>query len=65
LEQQLSLEEQQKWITKMLGYDFEIIYKKGKHNIVADAFSRKEQKNKEFYYVIFLFYNLIEWKKQG
>ena len=29
LEQILSLEEQQKWVTKMLGYDFEIIYKKG------------------------------------
>ena len=25
----------------MLGYDFEIIYKKGKQNIVADALSRK------------------------
>jgi hypothetical protein len=25
----------------MLGYDFESIYKKGKHNIVADALSRK------------------------
>jgi hypothetical protein len=29
LEQRLSLEEQQKWVTKMLGYHFEIIYKKG------------------------------------
>ena len=25
----------------MLGYDFEIIYKKGKLNVVADAISRK------------------------
>jgi hypothetical protein len=29
LEQRLSSKEQQKWVTKMLGYDFEIIYKKG------------------------------------
>ena len=28
LEQILSSEEKQKWVTKMLGYDFEIIYKK-------------------------------------
>ena len=41
LEQRLSSEEQHKWVTKMLGYDFEIIYKKGKQNVVADALSRK------------------------
>jgi hypothetical protein len=30
----------------MLGYEFEIIYKKGKHNIVAVALSRKEEETK-------------------
>jgi len=43
LEQILSSKEQQKWVTKMLGYDFEIIYKKGKQNVVADALSRKDE----------------------
>eukprot|EP00253_Pinus_taeda_P036333 PITA_36333 len=43
LEQRLSSEDQQKWVTKMLGYDFEIIYKKGKQNVVADALSRKDE----------------------
>ena len=43
LEQILSSEEQQKWVTKMLGYDFEIIYKKGKLNFVADALSRNNE----------------------
>jgi hypothetical protein len=43
LEQILSSEEKQKWVTKMLGYEFEIIYKKGKQNVVADAFSRKDE----------------------
>ena len=37
LEHRLSSEEKQKWVTKMLGHDFEIIYKKGKQNVVADA----------------------------
>ena len=27
----------------MLGYDFEIIYEKGKQNMVADALSRKDE----------------------
>ena len=46
LEQRLSSEEQQKWVTKMLGYDFEIIYKKGKLNVVVDALSRKNEEVK-------------------
>jgi hypothetical protein len=43
LEQTLSSEEQQKWVTKILGYDFEIVYKKGKQNVVVDALSRKDE----------------------
>ena len=43
LEQRLSLEEKQIWVTKMLGYDLEIIYKKGKQNMVADSLSRKDE----------------------
>jgi hypothetical protein len=41
LEQRISSQEQQKWVTKLFGYDYEIIYKKGKENVVADALSRK------------------------
>lgn len=43
LEKRVSSEEQQKWVTKMQGYDFEIVYMKGKDNIVVDALSRKEK----------------------
>jgi len=39
LEQWLSSPQQNKWIAKMLGYDYEIIYKKGRENVVADALS--------------------------
>jgi hypothetical protein len=52
LEQRLSSEEQQKWVTKILGYDFEIIYKKGKQNVVADALSRKDEDVEAFLYAI-------------
>jgi hypothetical protein len=54
LEQRLSLEEQQKWVTKILGYDFEIIYKKGKKNVVADALSRKDGDVEAFLCVILI-----------
>jgi hypothetical protein len=30
---------QQKWVSKMLGYDFLVEYKKGQENKVADALS--------------------------
>ena len=43
LEQRLSSEEKKKWVTKMLGYEFEIIYKKGNQNVVPNAFSRKDE----------------------
>eukprot|EP00253_Pinus_taeda_P023548 PITA_23548 len=43
LEQRISSEEQQMWVTNMLGYDFEINYKKGKQNVVVDALSRKDE----------------------
>lgn len=38
-----SSKEQHKWVTKMLVYDFEIVYKKGKQNMVADALSRRDE----------------------
>jgi hypothetical protein len=39
LKQRISSPEQQKWVTKIFGYDYEIIYKKEKDNVVADALS--------------------------
>jgi hypothetical protein len=41
LEQCISSSEQQKWVTKLFVYDYEIIYNKGKVNVVADALSKK------------------------
>jgi hypothetical protein len=39
LEQCISSLENQKWVTKLFGYDYETIYKKGKDNVVVDALS--------------------------
>ena len=41
LEQRLTNPLQHKWLTKLLGLDYEIQYKKGSDNGVADAFSRR------------------------
>jgi hypothetical protein len=43
LEQRLYSEEQKKWVTKILGYDFETVYKKGKKNGLVDALSKKDE----------------------
>ncbi|GJY69219.1 reverse transcriptase [Tanacetum coccineum] len=42
LDQRLTTPFQTKWLPKLLGYDYEISYKKGNENIVADALSRVE-----------------------
>jgi hypothetical protein len=53
----------------MLGYDFEIIYQKGKQNVVADALSRKEEETKGSLRAIFIPQSdwveeaRIEWKQ--
>ena len=36
----------------MLGYDFEIIYKNGKQNVVVDALSRKDEDVEALLYAI-------------
>jgi len=40
LDQRIATPEQQKWVTKLLGYDYEITYKPGRDNNAADALSR-------------------------
>ncbi|KAL4567338.1 hypothetical protein LXL04_022921 [Taraxacum kok-saghyz] len=37
-----------KWVCKLMGYDFEIQYRKGSTNMAADALSRKEREESEF-----------------
>jgi hypothetical protein len=41
LEQRITTPEQQKWVAKLLGYDYEIQYRPGRENSAADALSRR------------------------
>ncbi|GKB98804.1 putative mitochondrial protein [Tanacetum coccineum] len=40
LDQRITTPFQSKWLPKLLGFDYEILYKKGKDNQAADALSR-------------------------
>ena len=40
IEQRIVTPEQQKWVSKLLGYDYEITYKPGRENSAANALSR-------------------------
>jgi hypothetical protein len=58
MEQQISSSEQQKWVTKLFGYDYEIIYKKGKENVVVDALSRKYEEEGSLFSLSFI---VLDW----
>ena len=41
LDQTTSTPAQQKWVLKMMGYDYQVVYRKGSTNVVADSLSRR------------------------
>jgi hypothetical protein len=53
-EQHISSQEKQKWVTKLFGYDYEIIYKKEKDNVVVDALSRKYEEEGSLFSLSFI-----------
>jgi hypothetical protein len=64
LEQWISSLEQQKWVTKLFGYDYEIIYKKGKENVVVDALSRKYEEEGSLFSLSFLVTDWLQVVRQ-
>ncbi|KAL3534339.1 hypothetical protein ACH5RR_002800 [Cinchona calisaya] len=55
LEQEIATPMQQKWLTKLLEHNYEIQYKVGKQNVVADILSKRgmaEEKCKEITQII-------------
>ena len=40
LDQRITTPTQMKWLPKLMGYDYEIMYKKGSENVVVDALSK-------------------------
>jgi hypothetical protein len=58
LEQRISSPKQKKWVTKLFGYDYEIIYKKGKDNVVADALSQKYEDEGSLFYLSLI---VLDW----
>jgi hypothetical protein len=60
LEQWLASPEQNEWLTKMMGYDYEIIYKKGKDNLVVDVLSIQYEDEVSLFALSLLVPNWIE-----
>ncbi|XP_058777144.1 uncharacterized protein LOC131651501 [Vicia villosa] len=52
LVQTIQTPEQQKWASKLQGFSFDIFYKPGKHNQVADALSRKHTEDEALFFSI-------------
>ncbi|GJV95601.1 peroxidase 64 [Tanacetum coccineum] len=42
LDQRITTPIQMNWLLKLMGYDYEVVYKQGKDNAVADALSRRD-----------------------
>lgn len=47
MEQRITTQNQQNWIARLLGYNFEIVYKSRVTNKVVDALSQKEVTKEE------------------
>lgn len=51
LEKILSSKEQQKWVPQIQGFDFEIIYKNGKDNVIVDVSLYRIEESSSLYFI--------------
>jgi hypothetical protein len=61
LEQKIGTPMQQRWVSKLLGYDFVVEYKKGQDNKVADALSRRNEEDDSIATLFVISYPTLEW----
>jgi hypothetical protein len=52
--------EQQKWVTNIFRYDYDIIYKKGKDNVVVDALYKKYEDEGSLFSLSFIVPNWLQ-----
>ena len=63
LEQHISIPMQQKWLSKLIGYDFEICFRSGKENKVVDSLSIMNEPSKKAIMMVIPF-PLTDWVEQ-
>jgi hypothetical protein len=61
LEQKIGSPMQQRWVSKLLGYEFVVEFKKGKENKVADALSRRNEDDMQIASLAVISYPSLEW----
>lgn len=61
LEQKIGTPMQQHWVSKLLGYDIIVEYKKGPDNKVADALSKRDEENTLEVTLSLISYPTLEW----
>ena len=52
---------QQRWVSKLFGYDFLVEYKKEHENKVAKALSRRNEEDEPVITLSVIFYPTLEW----